>query len=56
MSMIEVNLVKPVTLLRNGVEIIIPEDTQVQYDAVNGYAVWNDESFELFRDEYCMTH
>jgi hypothetical protein len=55
-QMINVNLVKSVTYQKNGVMVIVPEDTEVQCDPVNSIGIWNGDRFDLFKDEYCLTN
>lgn len=36
----------------NGEQVVIPEDTQVYFDKLEGVAFWNDIHFHLEPSEY----
>jgi len=53
---IEANLIKSITIIKNNVEVIIPEDSVVLVDLNSGYGIWNELNFDIFRDEYVLTN
>lgn len=55
-QMIFVSLIKEVVYPKNGMPVTVPEDTLVQYDPINEVAFWNGDRFDLFKDEFSMTH
>lgn len=49
------NLIKTIQFTWHGSSILLPADTIIHVNIIEGYAMHGTKRFDIFRDEYALT-